>query len=223
MNPARDKQAPLTGIRVVDFGHYIAGPLTGMLLADQGAEVIKVDRPGKPDYDTPANGVFNRGKQRITLDLKDADDLATAVNLIQSADVVIENFRPGVMQRLGLGAEDMTALNPGLVYLSLPGFASTDERASIRAFEGIISAAIGQYTDLQSRRADLPPVYTPMPLGSTYGAIHGAIAVTLALYAREESGWWRCYRVLSGWRGYVCNGRYYAGCGGQTYAIRRVI
>lgn len=188
MNPERDKQAPLTGIRVVDFGHYIAGPLTGMLLADQGAEVIKVDRPGRPDYDTPANGVFNRGKQRITLDLKDADDLAIAVKLIRSADVVIENFRPGVMQRLGLGAEEMTALNPGLVYLSLPGFASTDERAPIRAFEGIISAAIGQYTDLQSRRADLPPVYTPMPLGSTYGAIHGAIAVVLALYAREESG-----------------------------------
>ena len=188
MNPERDKQAPLTGIRVVDFGHYIAGPLTGMLLADQGAEVIKVDRPGRPDYDTPANGVFNRGKQRITLDLKNVDDLATAVKLIRSADVVIENFRPGVMQRLGLGAEEMTTLNPGLVYLSLPGFASTDERASIRAFEGIISAAIGQYTDLQSRRADLPPVYTPMPLGSTYGAIHGAIAVTLALYARAESG-----------------------------------
>ncbi len=188
MNPERDKQAPLTGIRVVDFGHYIAGPLTGMLLADQGAEVIKVDRPGKPDYDTPANGVFNRGKQRITLDLKNADDLATAVKLIRSADVVIENFRPGVMQRLGLGTEEMTALNPGLVYLSLPGFASTDERASIRAYEGIISAAIGQYTDLQSRRPDLPPVYTPMPLGSTYGAIHGAIAVVLALYAREESG-----------------------------------
>ncbi len=188
MNPERDKQAPLTGIRVVDFGHYIAGPLTGMLLADQGAEVIKVDRPGTPDYDTPANGVFNRGKQRITLDLKNADDLAMAVKLIRSADVVIENFRPGVMQRLGLGAEEMTTLNPGLVYLSLPGFASTDERASIRAYEGIISAAIGQYTDLQSRRADLPPVYTPMPLGSTYGAIHGAIAVTLALYARAESG-----------------------------------
>ena len=188
MNPERDRQAPLTGIRVIDFGHYIAGPLTGMLLADQGAEVIKVDRPGKPDYDTPANGVFNRGKQRIALDLKNADDLATAVKLIRSADVVIENFRPDVMQRLGLGAEEMTALNPGLVYLSLPGFASTDERAPIRAFEGIISAAIGQYTDLQSRRPDLPPVYTPMPLGSTYGAIHGAIAVTLALYAREESG-----------------------------------
>ena len=75
MNPELDKQAPLTGIRVIDFGHYIAGPLTGMLLADQGAEVIKVDRPGKPDYDTPINGVFNRGKQRIKLDLKKPEDL----------------------------------------------------------------------------------------------------------------------------------------------------
>ena len=191
MNPELDRQAPLTGIRVIDFGHYIAGPLAGMLLADQGAEVIKVDRPGKPDYDTPINGVFNRGKQRITLDLKTEGDLETAKNLIQSADVVIENFRPGVMDRLGLGAEAMTAANPGLVYLSLPGFASTDDKASVRAFEGIISAAIGQYTDLQANRRlyeAAPPIYTPMPLGSTYGAIHGAIAVTLALYAREESG-----------------------------------
>ena len=190
MNRKRDTQAPLTGIRVIDFGHYIAGPLAGMLLADQGAEVIKVDRPGRPDWDTPANGVFNRGKQRVTLNLKDADDRARAVDLVLSADVVIENFRPGVMQRLGLGAEDMTARNPGLVYLSLPGFAATDEKASIRAFEGIISAAIGQYTDLQNARrmTDAPPIYTPMPLGSTYGAIHGVIAATLALYAREKTG-----------------------------------
>ena len=190
MDRERDTQAPLTGVRVIDFGHYIAGPLAGMLLADQGAEVIKVDRPGRPDYDTPANGVFNRGKQCVTLDLKDADDRARAVDLVLSADVVIENFRPGVMRRLGLGAEEMTVRNPGLVYLSLPGFAATDEKASIRAFEGIISAAIGQYTDLQSARRllDMRPIYTPMPLGSTYGAIHGAIAATLALYAREETG-----------------------------------
>lgn len=190
MDRERDTQAPLTGVRVIDFGHYIAGPLAGMLLADQGAEVIKVDRPGRPDYDTPVNGVFNRGKQCVTLDLKDADDRARAVDLVLSADVVIENFRPGVMRRLGLGAEEMTARNPGLVYLSLPGFAAADEKASIRAFEGIISAAIGQYTDLQSARRllDVRPIYTPMPLGSTYGAIHGAIAATLALYAREETG-----------------------------------
>lgn len=182
-------QAPLSGIRIIDFGHYIAGPLTGMLLADQGAEVVKIDRPGTER--TPQDAVYNRNKKRITLNLKDAGDLATARALIQSADVVIENFRPGVMERLGLGTEAMTKLKPDLIYLSLPGFASTDtERANIRAFEGVVCAATGLYTDLQvlRRLLDSRPVYTPIPLGSTYGAIHGAIAVTLALYNREERG-----------------------------------
>ena len=191
MTSSKDNQAPLAGIRVIDFGHYIAGPLTGMLLADQGAEVIKIDRPGKPAYDAPAAAVFNRGKKRLALDLKQAEDLATAQKLIESADVVIENFRPGVMDRLGLGAQAMTTLNPGLIYLSLPGFASSEpERTSIRAFEGVLGAAFGLYTDLQGVRRvlDAPPIYTPIPLGSTYGAIHGAIAVTLALYARETIG-----------------------------------
>ena len=185
------RSAPLSGIRIIDFGHYIAGPLTGMLLADQGAEVIKIDRPGSNDPANPATSVYNRNKKRLELDLKQPDDLATARKLVQSADVVIENFRPGVMDRLELGAEAMTELNPKLVYLSLPGFAATDsERASIRAFEGVVGAATGLYTDLQPLRRllDAPPIYTPIPLGSTYGAIHGAIAVTLALYARQESG-----------------------------------
>lgn len=186
MNSESDRQAPFAGIRVIDFGHYIAGPLTGMLLADQGAEVIKVDRPGPPDYDSPADAVFNRGKERVTLDLKNPEDLATARKLVEAADVLIENFRPGVMDKLGLGAKQMTELNPQLVYLSLPGFASTDrEKASIRAFEGIVSAATGVFTDLGKSPF---PVYTPIPIGSSYGAIHGAIAVTLALYARETTG-----------------------------------
>ncbi|MEM7033380.1 MAG: CoA transferase [Chloroflexota bacterium] len=191
MTAQTNKQAPLAGIRVIDFGHYIAGPLAGMLLADQGADVIKIDRPGKPDYDHPADAVFNRGKKRLTLDLKQPSDLATAKALIETADVVIENFRPGVTDRLGLGAQAMTTLNPGLVYLSLPGFAASDtERASVRAYEGVVGAAVGLYTDLQTMRRNLnaPPIYTPIPLGSTYGAIHGVIAVTLALYAREVSG-----------------------------------
>lgn len=182
-------QAPLSGIRIIDFGHYIAGPLTGMLLADQGAEVIKVDRPGHER--TPQDAVYNRNKKRITLDLKQPTDLEAARKLIESADVVIENFRPRVMERLGLGADAMTALNPKLVYLSLPGFAASDtERAAIRAFEGVVCAATGLYTDLQvlRRLVDSRPIYTPIALGSTYGAIHGAIAVTLALYNRETSG-----------------------------------
>ena len=95
MDTIFDTQPPLAGIRVIDFGHYIAGPLTGMLLADQGAEVIKIDRPAKPDYDTPANAVFNRGKKILQLNLKESEGQKTARKLIQSADVVIENFRPG--------------------------------------------------------------------------------------------------------------------------------
>lgn len=192
MDTALETQPPLAGIRVLDFGHYIAGPLVGMLLADQGAEVIKIDRPGTPDYDTPANATFNRGKQKLQLDLKTSEGLKTAKNLIQSADVLIENFRPDVMIRLGLGHDEATKLNPRLVYLSLPGFASTDnEKRSIRAFEGVVGAACGLYWDLHPEKRRLlgaPPVYTPIPLGSAYGAIHGALAVVLALYGREGSG-----------------------------------
>src|SRR5215831_3683410 len=94
----------LAGIHVIDFGQYIAGPLTGMLLADQGADVIRIDPPGGPVWDTPANATWNRGKRSISLDLKQPADLNVARRLMASADVVIENFRPGVMARLGLGA-----------------------------------------------------------------------------------------------------------------------
>ena len=104
----------LQHIRVIDFGQYIAGPLAGMLLADQGADVIRVDPPGGPKWQTPANATWNRGKRSITLDLKQLDDLARARSLIESADVVVENFRPGVMDRLGLGPETMTPSQPRL-------------------------------------------------------------------------------------------------------------
>ncbi len=187
---ATDGRPPLAGIRVVDFGHYLAGPLTGMLLADQGAEVIKVDRPGHPSRATPAGAVLNRGKQVVELDLKSDAGREAAQRLVAAADVLIENFRPGVMDRLGLGAAAMTAAHPHLVYLSLPGFAAGEKRASMRAFEGVLNAATGVYTDLHSIRRALhaPPQYTPIPLASAYGAVHGAIAVAMALYAREERG-----------------------------------
>lgn len=106
----------LNGIKVLDFGQFVAGPLTGMLLADQGADVVKVDPPGGPSWDTPANATWNRGKRSIALDLKDTADLERAQALIASADVLLENFRPGVMDRLGLGAKAATTANPRLVY-----------------------------------------------------------------------------------------------------------
>ena len=135
----------LDGIRVIDFGHYIAGPLAGMLMADQGADVIKVDPPGGPRWQTPANSTWNRGKRSINLDLKLPSDLEIARALVETADVVIENFRPGVMDRMGLGPVAMTEANPRLIYCSVPGFASDDPRATMPAYEGIIGAASATY------------------------------------------------------------------------------
>ena len=102
----------LDGVRVIDFGQYIAGPLLGMMLADHGADVIRVDPPGGPRWDTPANATWNRGKRRIALDLKRPEDLEIARRLLRTADVAIENFRPGVMDRLGLGADQKLGI-PG--------------------------------------------------------------------------------------------------------------
>lgn len=109
-----------------------------MLLADQGADVIRVDPPGGPQWATPANTTWNRGKRSIVLDLKAAADLEAARLLVANADVVIENFRPGVMDRLGLGFAASRENNPALIYCSLPGFAADDARASIPAWEGVL-------------------------------------------------------------------------------------
>src|SRR3954447_14014177 len=101
----------LNGIRVIDFGQYIAGPLAAVMLADQGADVVHVDPPGGPRWKSDADAFLNRGKRRISLDLKQPDDLIIAQRLVDQADVLIENFRPGVMERLGLGCDTMRARN----------------------------------------------------------------------------------------------------------------
>src|SRR5215510_14415730 len=185
-NRRKDMPSALTGIRVIDFGQYIAGPLTAMLLADQGADVIHVDPPGGPVWDTPANATWNRGKRSISLDLKQPDDLDVARRLMASADVIIENFRPGVMARLGLGAETAMAANPQLIYCALPGFASDDPRAEVRAFEGVVGAAATTFRahDGKAER----PVYTAIPIASVYAAFQAAVSITIALNARQRSG-----------------------------------
>src|SRR5689334_12377424 len=110
----------LDGLRVIDFGHYIAGPLAAVMLADHGADVIHIDRPSSRWWRPEADAFLLRGKRRLTLDLKQSADLAIAQQLVDSADVVIENFRPDVMNRLGLGAAQMTQRNPRLIYCSIP-------------------------------------------------------------------------------------------------------
>ena len=178
----------LDGIRVIDFGQYIAGPLASMLLADQGADVIKVDPPGGPRWKTPANATWNRGKRSIVLDLKREPGLATAQALIQTADVVVENFRPGVMDRLGLGPADMTSANPRLVYCSLPGFASDDPRAGVPAYEGVVGAAAATYLVESGSQESDRPVYTALPIASTFAAFQGVVSIAMALNARERDG-----------------------------------
>jgi len=182
---------PLAGLRVIDFGQYIAGPAVAMVLADQGAEVIRVEAPDGPFWDSPANAILNRGKRSIRLDLKRDEEREIARDLVAGADVVVENFRPGVMDRLGLGAAAMTGSNPRLVYLSLPGFSSRDEeRAGLQAFEGIVAAAVGQFTDMGLNRIlmGINPSFSPLTLASAYAATLGTTAVVLALFDRERSG-----------------------------------
>ncbi len=182
---------PLAGLQVIDFGWYYAGSMAGMLLADQGATVLRVVRPGERELPEEQFRLLNRNKKLVELDLKSEEGRAKALSLIARADVLIENFRPGVMKRLGLDYASVKGVNPGLVYLSLPGFASTDkERVSLQAWEGLLGAASCSYTQLHLFREALgfPPLYTPVPHASTYGAIHGVTAVMAALVAREEQG-----------------------------------
>ena len=172
----------LSGLRVIDFGQYIAGPLAAVMLADQGADVIHVDPPGGPRWRHPSEAFLNRGKRRIILDLKSGEGRAAAERLVESADVLIENFRPGVMDRLGLSAAAMTKRNPALVYCSLPGFAAADARGSMRAWEGIIAAAT---ENCKPRAGEEPPgwdwsrpTYSALPLASNFAAFLGAIRVS---------------------------------------------
>ncbi len=177
-------QGPLAGVRVVDFGQYVAGPLLGMLLADQGADVIRVDPPGGPRWETPANAVLLRARRNIVLDLTDEVDRSRAVALTASADVLIENFRPGVVDRLGIGPSVAMRGNPGLVYVSLPGFGAGDPRVGVAAWEGVVMAAAGAYV-VPERQT---PVFSALPLGSVFAALESAVAVVGALIARERDG-----------------------------------
>lgn len=168
------KQLPLQGVNVIDFGQYIAGPAVAMILADLGATVIHIDPPGGPLWDSPANATLNRNKLCLQLDLKGAAGLQQARELIARADILIENFRPGVMAKLGLDFAEMRRARPELITLSIPGFASNDElRREWRATEAIIASASGVFTDMGQNRVlmGINPSFSPLPLASAYGTM----------------------------------------------------
>ncbi|MEZ5596465.1 MAG: CoA transferase [Pseudomonadales bacterium] len=191
---------PLEGFTVVDLSAVVSGPLTGALLADQGAGVIKVERVGGGDIQrqvgSQRNGfsgffhVLNRGKRSIATDLGTEEGRRIVHALAARADVVIQNFRPGVVERLGIGFDDLSAINAGLVYLSISGFGQTGPRSGDRAYDPIIQAysGIGAVQGRIHRENPEMPEQVNMLLLDKLTAWTGCQAVTAALLARSRTG-----------------------------------
>jgi crotonobetainyl-CoA:carnitine CoA-transferase CaiB-like acyl-CoA transferase len=186
---------PMAGIRVVDLSIALTGPYAGALLADQGAEVVKVERPGIGDIarwvGVSVNGmsslylVCNRGKRSIAVDLQQPEGVAIVRQLAARSDVLIENFRPGVMTKLGLGYDDLAALNPDIVYASLTGFGSVGPYRDRSAYDTVIQA-YGGFAANQADPQDGVPVFLRQTAADKVTALYATQAITAALYARER-------------------------------------
>ena len=188
---------PLDGIRVVDFTKMIAGPLATMTLADQGADVIKVEPPNGGDHTrlvaTQRAGFSasfvnnNRNKRSIVLDLEQADGLAAAHRLIAGADVVVQNFRAGVADRIGIGEAAARALNEHIIYASIAGFGFTGPYVDKPVFDPLIQAVSG-LTTVQAGSDEQRPRLVRTILPDKLTGIQAAQAISAALFARERTG-----------------------------------
>ncbi len=188
---------PLSGIRVLDFTTLLPGPLATLLLAEAGAEVIKIERPGSGDEmrlyqpqlgdDSVNFALLNRGKRSIAIDLKAPDAIDRLRPLIDSADVVVEQFRPGVMERLGLGWPQLSGMNPRLVYCAITGYGPDGPKAQVAAHDlnylaetGLLSLAAG---------SDGAPVVPPALIADIGGGAYPAVInVLLGLAQRARTG-----------------------------------
>lgn len=188
---------PLAGLKVVDFSTLLPGPLAALILGDAGAEVVKIERPGTGEdmrgYAPRLGGesgnfvLLNRGKQSRSLDLKNPADNATAKKLVEEADILIEQFRPGVMDRLGLGYEAMHAINPRLIYCSITGYGQTGPKAHVPAHDLNYIADAGLLS--LTADSDGTPVIPAMPLADIAGGSYPAVInVLLALLERAQTG-----------------------------------
>ena len=186
---------PLDGVTVVDFSVMISGPLAAMLLADQGADVIKVESPGLGDLmrylGTQRNGMTgifancNRGKRSIVVDLKHRDGRDLVGRLVAHADVLIQNFRPGAMERLGLGYDEVHATNPSLIYVSISGYGPDGPNSNRRVYDNVIQAASG-VAAVQTDPATGHPQMMRNLVCDKVTAYTAAQAITAALFARER-------------------------------------
>jgi alpha-methylacyl-CoA racemase len=188
---------PLEGIFVLDFSTLVPGPMASLLLAEAGAEVVKVERPGRGEEmrsyvprwgsDSANFAMLNRGKSSVTLDLKTAEGAEHARDLARRADIVLEQFRPGVMDRLGLGYEALRSLNPRLIYCSMTGYGASGPKSQRAGHDlnyigdtGLLAISMGG-----PERYTLPPALLADIAGATYPAV---INILLALEERRRTG-----------------------------------
>jgi len=189
---------PLAGVRVVELAHVMAGPLCGLLLADLGADVVKVERlPGgdatrgfvPPDLEgeSAAFMMLNRGKRGVALDLRAEGGLDALRRLLASADVVIENFRPGTMEAMGLGWEALSEQRPGLVYCAISGFGSTGPLGGQGGFD-LIAQGLSGLMSVTGEGPGREPVKVGAPITDITAGILGALGVVAALHERTRTG-----------------------------------
>lgn len=193
-----ERSGPLQGLKVVEFAHIMAGPVCGMMLADMGADVIKIERiPGGDDTrrmvppgiegESPAFMIMNRGKRGLAVNLKTEEGRALIHKLVEGADILIENYRRGTMEKLGLGWEAVHGLNPRLIYCSLSGFGRTGPFAAQGGFDLIAQG----YSGLMSVTGEGPgrqPVKVGGPVTDITAGILGAMGILAALHERQTSG-----------------------------------
>lgn len=193
---------PLAGLRVLEFGQIVTVPYCGMLLADMGADVVKVENPEggdgmrqwpplvtKEEGGEPYSSNFaslNRNKRSIAVDLKDAQQVEELVQLCAAADVIIENFRPGVMERLGLSYEKLSAVNPRLVYCSVTGYGQQGPYAKRGAFDVTVQAVSGLMS--VTGEQDGPPVKCGVPVADFVAGLYGAFSIVAMIMEARKTG-----------------------------------
>ena len=215
---------PLAGVRVLDFTRVLAGPAASQALADLGAEVLKIEPPGAgdetrtfPPFREGESHYFlsvNRGKKSIVIDLKAEAGVALARDLAANCDILIENYRPGVMDRLGLGYEALSAINPRLIYCAISGFGMTGPLRDRPSFDIVMQALSGALSVNGEPGRD--PVKLGIPLGDLVGGINGPIGILAGLYERSRTGRGRLIDVslmdgLIGMLGYLAQLAFFTG------------
>ena len=204
----RARTGPLSGMRVIELAHIMAGPVCGLMLADMGADVIKVEKPTGDDSrrfvppdiggEAAAYMMMNRNKRGISLNLKDQGAVEVLRKLLAEADVVVENYRLGTMEKLGLSYEDLAAANPRLIYCEISGFGRTGPYAERGGFD-LIAQGMSGLMSITGEGPGRPPVKVAAPISDINAGILGAMGVSAAcgfLRSYRRQNWTRTHGLI---------------------------